>query len=68
MTPLHPEVSAQDGPLTDEESRRRAEAVRFANASIALEGFFVSAEAAARAEDFIAGRIELAEFVRGAST
>jgi hypothetical protein len=51
-------------PLTDAERRRRAEAVGFANASIALEGFVVSAEAAARAEDFIAGRIGLAEFVR----
>ncbi len=64
MSSLPTESSAQEEPLTDGERRRRADAVRFANASVALEGFVVSDEAAARAEDFIAGRIGLAEFVR----
>ncbi len=68
MTTRQLEVSDHGRPLSEEEARKRADAVKFANASIGLEGFVVSKEAAARAEDFIAGRIELAEFVRGSPT
>ncbi len=49
--------------LPADELRRREDAVRFANASIGLEGFKVSAEAQARADRFIAGEIDLAEFL-----
>ena len=51
--------------LTPEERRRREEAVRFANASIGLEGFKVSEAAHEHANRFIAGEIDLAEFLRG---
>ena len=51
--------------LTPEERRAREEAVRFADASIGLEGFTVSPAAKIRAERFINGEIDLAEFVRG---
>ena len=51
--------------LTAEERRLREEAVRFANASIRLSGFEVSAEAQSRADRFIAGEIDLAEFING---
>jgi hypothetical protein len=51
--------------LSPEERRRREEAVRFANASIGLEGFKVSAAAHEHANRFIAGEIDLAEFLRG---
>ena len=51
--------------LSAEERRQREDAVRFANASIGLEGFKVSAEAQARADRFIAGEIDLAEFLQG---
>ena len=54
-----PAISAQ-------ERRRRAEAVRFADASMALEGFTVSAEAQVSADRFIAGEIDIADFLRGA--
>lgn len=50
--------------LTAEETRRRQDAVRFADASMRLEGFVVSTQAAARAADFVAGIIDLEEFVR----
>jgi len=50
--------------LTAAETRRRQDAVRFADASMRLEGFVVSAQEAARAADFIAGRISLQEFLR----
>lgn len=50
--------------LTAAEQRMREDAVRFADASMSLEGFVVSAQAAARAADFVAGRIDLKEFVR----
>jgi hypothetical protein len=48
-----------------DERRRREEAVRFADASIGLEGFVVSAAEKVRAERFIAGEIDLAEFLDG---
>ena len=49
--------------LSAEERRIRADAVRFANASLALEGFKMSLDAQVRADRFIAGEIDLAEFV-----
>jgi hypothetical protein len=51
--------------LSPQERRRREEAVRFANASIGLEGFKVSAAAHEHANRFIAGEIDLVEFLRG---
>jgi hypothetical protein len=51
--------------LSAEERRKREDAVRFANASIALEGFKVSASEQARSDRFIAGEIDLAEFLKG---
>ena len=51
--------------LTAAETRRRRDAVRFADASMSLEGFVVRARAAARAADIVAGHIDLEEFVRG---
>ena len=62
-------TSAPDEPCaalmrTAEERRQRQEAVRFANASVELAGFRVSEEAHVRADRFIAGEIDLAEFLR----
>lgn len=56
------EVAAE---LSLQERRRREDAVRFANASISLEGFKVSAAEHAHADRFIAGQIDLNEFLRG---
>jgi hypothetical protein len=52
-------------PLSPEERRKREDAVRFANASMCLSGFTVSPEAQARSDRFIAGEIDLAEFLQG---
>ncbi len=49
--------------LPPDERRRREAAVRFANASIGLEGFVVSAAEEVQAERFIAGEIDLPEFL-----
>ena len=57
----HSEAAA---PLSAAERRKRMEAVRFANATIGLEGLNVSAAAHARAERYIAGEIDLAEFLQ----
>ena len=57
-TPTRPTV------LSPNERRKREEAVRFANASVGLEGFKVSPEAEARAQRFINGDIDLAEFLQ----
>lgn len=51
--------------LSADERRHREEAVRFANASIGLEGFVVSAAEKVRADRFIAGEIDLADFLNG---
>lgn len=51
--------------LPADERRRREEAVSFANASIGLEGFAVSAAEKIRADRFIAGEIDLTEFLNG---
>ena len=53
-------------PITDAERRRRQEAVNFARANVGLEGFKPSEEAEQRAARFIAGEIDLAEFVNPA--
>lgn len=51
--------------LSAEERRKREDAVRFANASVGLEGFRVTPEAEARAQRFVSGEIDLAEFLQG---
>ncbi|CEI18819.1 antitoxin VbhA family protein (plasmid) [Xanthomonas axonopodis pv. cassiae] len=45
------------------ERRRRQEAVRYAQASVGLEGFQLTDQVAALAQRFIDGEIELAEFM-----
>lgn len=52
--------------LSDAERRKRQEAVNFARANVGLEGFKPSEEAEQRAARFIAGEIELADFVNPA--
>lgn len=49
--------------IADEERRKRQEAVNYARASVGLEGFKPSHAAEAHAARFIAGEIDLAEFV-----
>jgi hypothetical protein len=51
--------------LQPRERRRREDAVRFANGSIALEGFKVGDAEHAHADRFIAGEIDLTEFLPG---
>lgn len=51
--------------LSTAERRKREDAVRFANASVGLEGFRVTPEAEARAQRFVSGEIDLAEFLQG---
>lgn len=46
------------------ERRRREKAVSFARASIGLEGFILSKETEAFLQRFVAGEIDLAEFVQ----
>ena len=53
-------------PITDAERRKRQEAVNFARANVGLEGFKPSEEAEQRAARFVAGEIDLAEFVNPA--
>jgi hypothetical protein len=57
-----PAGAAASRPSPDER-RRREDAVRFANASIGLEGLVVSAAEHAHADRFVAGEIDLAEFL-----
>jgi hypothetical protein len=52
--------------ITEEERRRREAAVRFADASIGLEGLPVSLEGQERARQFIDGEIDLEAFLRKA--
>lgn len=49
--------------ISEEERRRRQEAVNYATASVRLEGFVMSEEEERHAERFINGEIDLAEFV-----
>ena len=53
-------------PITEAERRKRREAVNFARANVGLEGFKPSEEAEQRAARFVAGEIDLAEFVNPA--
>tara|TARA_R110001583_G_C5670489_1_gene410884 strand:+ start:19200 stop:19391 length:192 start_codon:yes stop_codon:yes gene_type:complete len=53
-------------PITEAERCKRQEAVNFARANVGLEGFKPSEEAEQRAARFVAGEIELAEFVNPA--
>ena len=50
-------------PITDTERQRRQAAADFARASVGLEGFKPSEEAEQRAARFVAGEIDLAEYV-----
>ena len=51
--------------LTADERRQRADAARFAVASVGLEGFQLSPEAQAHIQRFVDGEIDLPELVRG---
>ena len=51
--------------LTPAERRKREQAVRFATASIGLEGLRLSPQAHAHAQRFVDGEIDSAEFLRG---
>jgi Antitoxin VbhA len=57
-------ASATRPVLSAEERRKREDAVRFANASVGLEGFRVTPEAEARAQRFVSGEIDLAQFLQ----
>lgn len=50
--------------LSPEDRRAREAAVRFANASVGLEGVWVSPEAEERARRFIDSEMDLAEFLQ----
>lgn len=50
-------------PITQAERRRREAAVNFARANVRLEGFKTTPEEEAHCQRFIAGDIDLAEFV-----
>jgi hypothetical protein len=58
-------MSKTGSSLSSEERRKREDAVRFANASMRLSGFIVSPEEQAHSDRFIAGEIDLAEFLQG---
>jgi hypothetical protein len=51
-------------PITEDERRKRQEAVSYARASVGLEGFKPSEAEEQRAARFVAGEIDLAEFVK----
>ena len=53
-------------PITEAERRKRQEAVNFARASVGLEGFKPSEADEQRAARFVAGEIDLADFVKPA--
>ena len=53
-------------PITDAERLKRLEAVNFARASVGLEGFKPSEADEQRAARFVAGEIDLSEFVNPA--
>ena len=53
-------------PITEAERRKRQEAADFARASVGLEGFKISEEVERQTARFIAGEIDLAEFVNPA--
>ena len=51
-------------PISEDERRKRQEAVNYARASVGLEGFKPSEAEEQRAARFVAGEIDLAEFVK----
>ena len=51
-------------PITEAERRKRQEAVNYARASVGLEGFKPSEADQQKAARFVAGEIDLAEFVK----
>ena len=51
-------------PITEAERRKRQEAANFARASVDLEGFKPSEAVEQQAARFVAGEIDLAEFVK----
>ena len=53
-------------PITDDERRKRQEAVNYARASVGLEGLKPSEAHEQRAARFVAGEIDLADFVKPA--
>ena len=53
-------------PITEAERRKRQEAVNYARASVGLEGFKPSEADEQRAARFVAGEIDLADFVKPA--
>ena len=53
-------------PITEAERRKRQEAVNYARASVGLEGFKPSEAEEQRAARFVAGEIDLADFVKPA--
>lgn len=53
-------------PITEAKRRKRQEAADFARASVGLEGFKISEEVEQKTARFIAGEIDLAEFVNPA--
>jgi hypothetical protein len=50
--------------ITDEERKRRQEAVDYARASTELSGYSLSTEDEARAQAFVNGDLDLSDFVR----
>ena len=52
--------------ITDTERRKRQEAANFARASVDLEGFKPSEAVEQQAARFVAGEIDLADFVKPA--
>ena len=56
--------TATAAPITDDERRKRQEAVNYARASVGLEGFKPSEADEQRAARFVAGEIDLADFVK----
>lgn len=58
--------TATAAPITDDERRKRQEAVNYARASVGLEGFKLSEAEEQRAARFVAGEIDLADFVKPA--
>ena len=60
------EYTTTAAPITEAERRKRQEAVNFARASVGLEGFKPSEADEQRAARFVAGEIDLADFVKPA--
>ncbi|MCY1306616.1 hypothetical protein D9M70_564840 [compost metagenome] len=50
--------------ISEEERKRRQEAVDYARASIELSGYHLATEDEARAQAFVNGNLDLSDFVR----